>query len=101
MGEPAFDLFSYPQAAGHRGSDTSRAAAESIPAHIIRGKVLKVYELRGPCTADEVAEALHMSVLTVRPRVTELKAMGKLVDTRLRRPNKSGRKAAVLKAVVP
>ena len=68
-------------------------------ASVLRGKVLRIYELRGPCTADEAAEALHTSILSIRPRVTELKALGKLVDTGIRRPNASGRSAAVLKVI--
>jgi predicted ArsR family transcriptional regulator len=95
------DTRPYPVSPGWKGTDTSRAAAESIPASILRGKVLRIYQLRGACTADEVAEALHMSVLSVRPRVTELKSLGKIVDTGIRRPNRSGRSAAVMKVIAP
>lgn len=94
------DLFSYaesyPSTAGWKGtSDTSRLAASSIPAPLLRAKVLRIYELRGPCTADEAAEALHMSVLSIRPRCSELRASGKIVDSGIRRPNNSGRSAVV------
>jgi hypothetical protein len=99
MATQPLDLFSYPTSPGWKGAETSRAAAESINASVLRGKVLRIYELRGPCTADEAAEALHTSILSIRPRVTELKALGKLVDTGIRRPNRSGRSAAVLKVI--
>lgn len=91
----ALDLFSYPYAAGHRGTDTSRAAAESIPASLLRGKVMDAFKRYGSMTADECAERLCTSILSIRPRCTELRNMGKLVDTGTRRPNASGRSAIV------
>jgi predicted ArsR family transcriptional regulator len=91
----AFNLFSYPYAAGHRGTDTSRAAAEIIPASLLRGKVLEAFQRNGEMTADECAERLCASILSIRPRCTELRNMGKLVDTGSRRPNASGRSAIV------
>jgi predicted ArsR family transcriptional regulator len=97
MNQPAFDLFSYPTVAGHRGTDTSRAAAESIPASLLRGKVLTEFQRRGAMTADECADAMRSSVLSIRPRVTELHKFGKLMDTGTRRKNASGRSAIVWK----
>lgn len=85
----------YPYTAGHRGTDTSRAAAESIPASLLRGKVLAEFQRRGALTADECAAGLGLSVLSVRPRVTELGNLGKLIDTKTRRQNASGRSAIV------
>lgn len=46
-------------------------------------------------TADEIAENIKESILTVRPAVTRLGQEGVLVKTALRRPNKSGKKAVV------
>lgn len=99
------DLFSYapsyPIAAGFKGNrDTSREAAERIPAKVLQAKVLAEFERPG-CwwTADEVAERLHLSVLSVRPRVTELSALGKIRDSGERRPNASGRNAIVWRLV--
>jgi predicted ArsR family transcriptional regulator len=46
-------------------------------------------------TADEIAQQINESVLTVRPCVTELGNEGVLIKTALRRQNKSGRKAIV------
>jgi hypothetical protein len=101
MATQPLDLFSYPHAAGFKGGETSRQAAESINADVLRAKVLQVFRLRGPCTADEVAEALNIDKLSIRPRCSELKDMGKIVDAGYRRPNRSGRSAAVLKAILP
>jgi predicted ArsR family transcriptional regulator len=46
-------------------------------------------------TADEIAERLGKSVLTIRPRVTELGAAGAITDTGARRVNASGATATV------
>lgn len=48
----------------------------------------------GAC-ADEIAYALTRSILTVRPRVSELRRMGKIIDSGRRETNASGRKAIV------
>lgn len=46
-------------------------------------------------TADEVAQRLNLSVLSVRPRVSELNKFGWIVKTGERRKNASGMSAAV------
>ncbi len=46
-------------------------------------------------TADEIAEALRRSILTVRPRVSELNKAGLIRDSGSRRPNASGHEAIV------
>jgi hypothetical protein len=46
-------------------------------------------------TADEIAAALNRSILTIRPRVSELNRMGKIADSGVRRKNASGRNAIV------
>ncbi len=48
-------------------------------------------------TADECASRMGLSILTVRPRCTELKITQRLADTGERRSNQSGKRAAVLK----
>lgn len=50
-------------------------------------------------TADEVAELLGESVLSVRPRVSELKVQGKVEATTKRRCNVSHKTAVVWRAV--
>lgn len=95
--EPDLFQFGYPHSPAYRvGSDTSFAAAESVDASTLRARVLA--ELRkAPGTADEIAARLGLSILSTRPRLTELKRMGRICDTGERRPNASGRSAAVLK----
>jgi predicted ArsR family transcriptional regulator len=87
----------YPQAAGwkDRASETSEAAAAVIDAGAIRATVYAWLVKRGPHTADEIADALDLSILTVRPRCSELRATNHIFDTGVRRPNASGRMAIV------
>ena len=88
----------YPESPGWKTNkpETSKAAARAVrsAAATLRDQVeqaLRAAEL----TADEVAEALGKSVLSVRPRVTELFKQGKVEDTGERRKNASGHSAAV------
>lgn len=46
-------------------------------------------------TADEIAAAMNRSILTIRPRVSELNRMKKIIDSTGRRKNASGRNAIV------
>lgn len=95
MNQQAHDLFSYPQTAGYKVDGTSKDAAESINAAGLRAKVLRWLEKRGNATADECAACLNLTPFSVRPRFTELKRLGKIAETGLRRPNASGRSATV------
>jgi predicted ArsR family transcriptional regulator len=92
----AHDLFSYPTIAGAKGgAETSQAAAASINAAGLRAKVLKALRNLGDATADEAADYLKIDKLSIRPRFSELQDMGKVVQTRCRRMNESGRSAVV------
>lgn len=96
------DLLSYPASPGFKAEGTSKAAAESMKptAATLRATCLgwlHYWPDQGR-TADECAEEMGESVLSVRPRFSELHALGLIVDTGQRRPNKSGRNAVVWKA---
>jgi len=90
----------YPRVAGHHASApaTSRLAALSVPAGTYRHLALSALLSEGPMTADEVADFVGESLLTIRPRMTELKRLGLLRDTGARRANASGRQAVVWEA---
>jgi hypothetical protein len=94
------DPVSYPRTPGWTEETTSREAAEAMEgrADTVRAEVLEALKTR-PMTADEVAQALHESVLTVRPRVTELFQAGRIGRTGERRKNRSGRDAHVFRAL--
>ncbi|WP_404713165.1 hypothetical protein [Sphingomonas sp. MMS24-J13] len=97
------DLFAYPDAPGAQDRDTSRAAADDMApaAPILRQMALDVLERSNGLTADQVAARLGKSILSIRPRITELTRLGKVRDTGERRPNASGKKAIVWAAVQP
>lgn len=100
------DLFTwretYPKHAGWKDSTTSRDAAIAIEktgrAATLREDVLAYFRTGRDATADEVAEALKESPLSVRPRVAELKASGLLIETGIRRKSSTGRSSHVWKA---
>lgn len=98
------DLFRYPASPGAQDRDTSRAAAAEIApsAPLLRERVLTAFERSTGMTADECAGRLGLSILTVRPRVTELSRLGKLRDSGDRRRNSiSGKRAIVWQPVYP
>jgi hypothetical protein len=89
----------YPGAPGFKRRDTSDAAASAMRdrAGFLRQAVLNALYWHGPQTADEVAARLGESVLSIRPRVSELAVDGRVVATGERRKNASGRSAIVWK----
>lgn len=90
----------YPFIAGHKEPTTSLEAAEAIEksgrAEILREQALAAIKssIFG-MTADEVAAYIAESVLSIRPRITELKQRGLIRDTGHRRANASGVNAKV------
>lgn len=97
------DLFGYPHTPGAKDRDTSFEAAEGMApqAPILRAKCLRELEHSNGLTADEVAGRLGLSILSVRPRITELARDGKVRDSGDRRRNASGKRAIVWAPVNP
>ena len=83
-----------------RGSDTSRAAAESMSeyAGVIRERVWKFIKSRGAygATSDEVEEALDVPHQTISARINELENRDRLIDSGQRRRTRSDRDARVM-----
>src|SRR6202035_3462196 len=94
---------SYPLAPGYRELTTSRDAAKFVSDRtgLLRDSVLTMLRLNGPMTADETAHMLHETVLTIRPRFSELLKLEKIERTGERRANASGAKAAVWRVKIP
>jgi hypothetical protein len=92
----------YPNHAGYTEPTTSRDAAEALElsgtAARLRVAVEQYYALGNIGTADDCAEALGESILSIRPRCSELRTRGKLVTTGERRRSAGGRMASVLRA---
>lgn len=85
----------YPHGAGSKVEGPSREAAESINPHELWVRVLRCLRDHGPLTADECADLMCKSVLSVRPRFSELHALGQIEDSGERRKNASGKHATV------
>ena len=100
-GEGMSDLFDYPRTAGFKKAGTSSKAAREIEprAKTLRERVLDAFKSQGDMTADECASYLGESILSIRPRVSELAARFLIVETAARRTNDSGMSAQVWRAV--
>ena len=92
----------YPATPAAGRTDTSAEAAEMLAPSVetIRAQVFEyIRNTTDGATADEAADDLGLSILTVRPRFTELKRLGQIVDSEQRRRNwRSNRTAIVWKA---
>lgn len=87
----------YPAVPATGRTDTSYDAACQVDAKTWMLRVLKAVRER-PSTMSEVAEAYGVSVLTTRPRSSQLKALGFIQDSGQRRKNQFGRNETVYEA---
>ena len=93
----------YPEVPGTKERDgtASRDAATGFAseARRLQDAAYRCLLQLGPQTADEIAEQLRKDRLAIRPRLTELKQLGLVRKTELRRKNASGMKATVWEAI--
>ena len=95
------DLFTwaetYPNSCGYKRPGTSEEAAASmrLASGPLRMACLACLLDRRGMTADEIAVEIGEDRLAVRPRLTELQALGLVKDSGDRRKNDSGRRAIV------
>jgi glycerol dehydrogenase-like iron-containing ADH family enzyme len=84
---------------GSKGGGASREAAELITsrAALLRSHITDFMANGYFLTADEIANQMRESVLSIRPRVSELVKAGVLIKTAERRKNASGANAHVLR----
>ena len=88
----------YPLSPGFKEPTTSRTAARMIApnARTLCALVLRtIRESADGLTADEAAAIIRLNILTVRPRVSELREQGKVIPSGRRRKNESGMSATV------
>lgn len=100
MNQPGLFDTPYPASPGWKREGTSRTAAEKMAprAPTLRDALLGL--LKGAAlTTDEAAAKLGKSILSIRPRASELLAMGLIYDTGKTRKNDSGVQATVWRAV--
>jgi predicted transcriptional regulator len=81
-------------------TDTSLEAYRSLEPDVLRTLRGKVFAriASDPCTSEEAETALCLSSNTVVPRIWELRKMGLVRDSGLRRKTRSGRNARVYEA---
>jgi hypothetical protein len=99
--EHSQNLARYPRQPGYEAPGASQEAAQRVAADAFGLRAVVLDELRlwpSGRTADEIATSLRRSPLSVRPRLSELRAAGKIVATEERRRNESGLTATVWKA---
>ena len=93
----------YPAVPGHRGIDTSAAAAASLLKGLgyLQMKVFKAIAAAGEggLTTNELAEQLRIDRGSVQPRTSELRAKRRIRDSGRRRQNANGKKAIVWVAI--
>lgn len=97
------DLFdykdTYPHAPGHRGVDTSKAAADDLKLKVgtIRERVYQAIVDAGwrGLTTEEICEATGIRYATAQPRTAELQKQGFIRDSLARRLNGSKKQARV------
>jgi len=89
----------YPVEAGWKEPTTSKLAAKRTGACALRAAVARALVL-GDRTADECAEYLERSVLAVRPRLSELRALGMIAPTGERRRNDRGHSVQVWRLTI-
>jgi hypothetical protein len=92
-----FDTGHYPETPGYKEPLTSAAAAHSMRdrALTLRARIIRALEVYGFLTTDEAARILNESVLSIRPRFSELLLQGKIYKTLGTRKNVSGKEARV------
>ncbi|MCP5087886.1 MAG: hypothetical protein GY952_13925 [Rhodobacteraceae bacterium] len=75
----------YPNAAGWKEGDTSRAAAKTIEAsgrgRNLREQCLELFQTGWQGTSEEVSKRLQEHDLSIRPRLSELRGLGLLEPT--------------------
>jgi hypothetical protein len=92
-------LNNYPDYPGFKATGPSQEAAFRIApkAKNLREQSLEIFKQhhRLGLTADEMAFLLNVSILSIRPRFTELVRMGVIEDSGERRKNQSGSNVTV------
>ena len=86
-----------PASRGYKPPAPRKRPPEGLPPLVtgLRGKVLRSLREGGPGAPDEIAERLGLSILSVRPRFSELSRLGLIEQTNERRSNDSCQRAGV------
>jgi len=92
-------MSAYPDTPGHRGVETSVAAADDLAPKLgrLQRRAEKAIREAGclGLTADELAAQLELDRWSIQPRTSELRRKGLIRDSGQRRPNATGKRAIV------
>ena len=94
------DKSKYPHKAGHRGHRNSIISANETNKKLSRLKkqiLIELYKNPKGLIGSELSDILKVSILTIRPRTTELKILGLINDTEEDIKNDGGKPEAVFK----
>ena len=88
----------YPNLPGHRGGDTSRAAAAAIAPVTapLQQKVLDALSKHGDLATFEIAEKAGVSYRSIQPRTAELRSLGRIADSKQRKTDPETGHAAII-----
>jgi hypothetical protein len=92
------DKSKYPYKAGHRGHRNSIVSANETNKKLRRLQkqiLIELYKNPKGLIGSELADILKVSILTIRPRTTELKLLGLIKDIEKDRKNDGGKPEAV------
>ena len=92
------DNSKYPHKAGHRGHRNSIISANETNKKLRRLQkqiLIELYKNPKGLIGSELADILKVSILTIRPRTTELKLLGLIKDIEKDRKNDGGKPEAV------
>ena len=90
----------YPYKAGHRGHRNSIVSANDTNKRLSRlhKKILiELYQHPKGLIGSELANILNVNLLTIRPRTTELKLQGIIIDTEKNKNNEGGKPQSIYK----
>ena len=90
----------YPHQAGHRGhrnSITSAKATNKILSRTKKQILIELYKHPKGLTGSELSDLTGVTILTIRPRTSELKLLNLIVDTEKNKNNDGGKPESIYK----
>ena len=90
----------YPHQAGHRGhrnSITSAKATNKILSRTKKQILIELYKHPKGLTGSELSDLTGVTILTIRPRTSELKLLNLIIDTEKNKNNEGGKPESIYK----
>ena len=90
----------YPHQAGHRGHRNSIVSANHTNKTLSKTKkqiLIELYKHPKGLTGSELSDLTGVTILTIRPRTSELKLLNLIVDTEKNKNNDGGKPESIYK----